>query len=183
MATDIWRRELEPLGIRTMTLVTTSVRTPAFTKVTMPQVSENSYYYVIRDYLGRLADGRLQDGGPTALECGLRIVREVEKGTTGEVWVGKDAGMNHWSWRLLPASIFVGSPTWHHPSASLLRITNMKTGIYTGWASQGLHRAGQGFRSDEDAKIIWLSSWRNTVSVFRFTNIVIDLLSKCIERH
>ena len=107
MASDIWRRELEPLGVRSLTLITTTVKTSAFDNVQMPKVPETSYYYSIRDYVYRLADGRLQDGGQDPLTYGLKVVSEVDKGTTGEIWVGKDAGMSHWSWKLLPKSIFV----------------------------------------------------------------------------
>ena len=113
MASDIWRRELEPLGVRTLTLITTSVKTPAFDNVEMPKVPESSYYYVIRDYVYRLADGRLQDGAPDPLTYGLKVVSEVDKGTVGEIWVGKDAGMNHWAWKLLPKSVFV-SFRWYY---------------------------------------------------------------------
>ena len=79
MASDIWRRELEPLGVRTLTLITTSVKTPAFDKVDMPRIPETSYYYVIRDYVYRLADDRLQDGAPDPLIYGLKVVSEVVK--------------------------------------------------------------------------------------------------------
>jgi 1-acylglycerone phosphate reductase len=107
MASDIWRRELEPLGVRTVTLITTSVKTQAFDNVEMPRIPETSYYYVIRDYIYRLADGRLQDGAPDPLKYGLQVVNEIDKGTSGEVWVGKDASMNHWTWKILPKSMFV----------------------------------------------------------------------------
>ena len=107
MASDIWRRELEPLGVRTLTLITTSVKTPAFDNVEMPKLPESSYYYVIRDYVYRLADGRLQDGASDPLTYGLKVVSEVDKGTVGEIWVRKDASMNHWAWKLLPKSVFV----------------------------------------------------------------------------
>ncbi|KAI8622989.1 short-chain dehydrogenase/reductase [Xylariaceae sp. FL1651] len=103
---DIWRRELEPLGVRSMTLVTTSVKTPAFENVTMPKVPENSYYYVIRDYVARLGSGVLQEGAPDPVTYGHSVVKAIEAGKIGEVWVGKDASMNHWSWKLLPKSMF-----------------------------------------------------------------------------
>jgi len=107
MASDIWRRELEPLGVRTLTLVTTSVLSGAFNNVEMPRIPETSYYYVIRDYLYKLADGHLQDGSPDPLTYGLKVVSEVDKGKVGEVWVGKEATMNYWSWRLLPKAMLV----------------------------------------------------------------------------
>ncbi|KAG8170253.1 hypothetical protein KVR01_000998 [Diaporthe batatas] len=105
MASGIWARELEPLGVRTLTLVTTSVKTPAFDNIPKPKIPEQSHYYVIRDYLERMADGRLQEGAPDTRTYGLKVVGEIEKGTTGEIWVGKDAGMNRWASKWLPQSI------------------------------------------------------------------------------
>jgi 1-acylglycerone phosphate reductase len=110
MASEIWRREFEPLGIRTMTLITTSVKTPAFDNIDKPKVPETSYYYVIREYLERLADGRLQEGAPDTRTYAINVIGEIERGVIGEVWVGKDANINHWALRLLPKRIFVSLP-------------------------------------------------------------------------
>jgi 1-acylglycerone phosphate reductase len=107
MASEIWRHELQPLGVRVITLITTSVKTSAFDKSEKPVIPETSYYYVIRDYLARITDGRLQDGAPDPRTYALKVVREVEKGAAGEVWVGKDAGMSRLMCQLLPKSIFV----------------------------------------------------------------------------
>jgi NAD(P)-dependent dehydrogenase (short-subunit alcohol dehydrogenase family) len=109
-STEIWRREFEPLGIRTLTLITTSVKAPAFERIEKPTIPETSYYYVIRDYLERLADGRLQEGAPDTRTYALKVIAEIEKGRTGEVWVGKDAGMNRWALKLFPQSVFVSFP-------------------------------------------------------------------------
>jgi 1-acylglycerone phosphate reductase len=83
------------------------VKTSAFENTEMPKIPETSYYYVIRDYIYRMADGRLQDGAPDPLTYGHKVVKAVQNGTSGEIWVGKDAGMNHWAWKLLPSSVFV----------------------------------------------------------------------------
>ena len=107
MASETWRHELEPLGVRTMTLVTTAVKTPAFGRIDKPEIPKTSYYYVIRKYIEQLADGRLQEGAPGPEAYALQVYKEVERGTTGQVWVGKDAAMNRWSLRLLPQSVFV----------------------------------------------------------------------------
>jgi 1-acylglycerone phosphate reductase len=107
MASDIWRREFEPLGVRTMTLITTSVKTPAFERIEKPQIPQSSYYYVIHEYIESLADGRLQEGAPDPRTYALKVVAAIEKGTTGDFWVGKDATVNRWSFKLLPKSLFV----------------------------------------------------------------------------
>jgi 1-acylglycerone phosphate reductase len=152
MASDIWRREFEPLGVRTLTLITTSVKTPAFDNVEMPKIPETSYYYVIRDYIYRLADGRLQDGAPDPLTYGLKVVNEVDKGTVGEIWVGKDAAMNHWAWKLLPKSVFVSFRRVSLPS--IICLISRTIGLHDGRLSQGHCRVGQSLRSDEDSKMM-----------------------------
>ncbi|CAJ2501949.1 Uu.00g048020.m01.CDS01 [Anthostomella pinea] len=107
IASSTWRRELAPLGVRTIALITTSVKTPAFDNVTMPEIPEGFYYYVIREYLYRLGSGQpLQDGAPDPVAYGLGVVGAIDAGKTGEIWVGKDAGVNYWSWKLLAESVF-----------------------------------------------------------------------------
>jgi 1-acylglycerone phosphate reductase len=107
MGSEIWRREFEPLGVRTITLITTSVKTPAFERIEKPHIHDSSYYYVIREYLERLADGRLQEGAPDPRTYALKVLAEVERGATGEIWVGKDAGMNRFVVKWFPQIVFV----------------------------------------------------------------------------
>jgi hypothetical protein len=92
-----------------LTLITTSVRTAGFEKDDVPRVPESSYYAAIRGYIERLAAGQLQDGAPDARVYAVQVVREIEKGKTGEVWVGKDAGVSMWMWRVLPRQWMVSS--------------------------------------------------------------------------
>ncbi|KAF2865190.1 short-chain dehydrogenase/reductase [Massariosphaeria phaeospora] len=106
MGSEIWRREFEPLGVRTITLITTSVKTPAFERIEKPHIHDSSYYFVIREYLERLADGRLQEGAPDARTYALKVLAEIERGATGEIWVGKDAGMNRFAVKWFPQMVF-----------------------------------------------------------------------------
>lgn len=156
MATDVWRRELQPLGVRTITLVTTSVKTQAFEHTVMPKVPETSYYSVIRDYVYGLADGRLQDGGQDPLTYGLGVVKAVDNGTVGEIWLGKDATMNYWSWKLLPQPVFVSFGDTRAPWFLSLAYqdANERIELYPGWDFQGFWGACQGGGSDEDEEII-----------------------------
>ena len=161
MASNVWRRELEPLGVRTLTLITTGVKTPAFDNVEMPKVPDASYYSVIRDYIYRLADGRLQDGAPDPLTYGLKVVIEVDKGTVGEVWVGKDASMSHWAWKLLPKSMFVSSfnrMMFHFALITWLIVGSAE--LYDGRISQNFHRIAQSLRSARDSEMIPASSYQ-----------------------
>ncbi|KAK7918206.1 hypothetical protein PG985_010080 [Apiospora marii] len=105
LASNTWQRELEPLGIRTMTLITCGVQTKAFDGVEAPRLPSNSYYRPISGYLGQLTDGRLQRGAMDAHRYAADVVRHVERGAVGEVWVGQNAGVTRLAWLLLPWSI------------------------------------------------------------------------------
>ncbi|KAK8092023.1 short-chain dehydrogenase/reductase [Apiospora hydei] len=107
LASNTWQRELAPLGIRTMTLITCGVKTKAFDSVEAPQLPTSSYYHAIRDYLAQLTDGRLQNDAMDAHRYARDVVRAVERGALGEVWVGQNAFASRMAWLLLPWSIIV----------------------------------------------------------------------------
>lgn len=91
LGSETWRLELAPLGVRTLTLITTGVKTNAFTNLKPIDIPANSHYFSIRDYVREVSDGRLQKDGITPKQYGSKVVREVEKGTSGKFWVGGDA--------------------------------------------------------------------------------------------
>ncbi|KAK2672700.1 Short-chain dehydrogenase/reductase SDR [Fusarium oxysporum f. sp. vasinfectum] len=63
-------------------------------------------YFEIRDFIHGLVDGRMQENGISAKQYATKVVGEVEKGTVGVVWAGKDASiLRLLSW-LLPQSVF-----------------------------------------------------------------------------
>ncbi|KAI1387868.1 NAD(P)-binding protein [Hypoxylon trugodes] len=103
---ETWRHELKPLGVRTLTLITCAVRTHNHLKTPRLQVPETSHYYAIRDFIHSILDGRLQNNAITARQYATKVVREIEKGSTGMVWVGTSASLFHWVWWLSPKSIF-----------------------------------------------------------------------------
>ncbi|KAK8007621.1 NAD(P)-binding domain protein [Apiospora arundinis] len=106
MASNTWRRELAPLGIRTITLITCGVKTKAFDNVEAPKIPADSYYHVIRDYLTGLVDGgQMQAGSMDAHRYARDVVRAVERGAEGEIWAGKDAFMARLGSLFFPRSI------------------------------------------------------------------------------
>lgn len=107
LGSETWRLELAPLGVRTLTLVTSAVKSNAFNNLAPPKVPENSYYHGLQEYITGLCDGSMQDDGITAKEFGDKVVRQVEKGATGKYWVGGGAvGARFAAW-LLPESLMV----------------------------------------------------------------------------
>lgn len=108
LGSETWRLELAPLGVRTVTLVTTAVKSNAFANIKPVDIPEKSYYYSIRDYIRETSDGRLQKDGITAKQFGVKVVREVENGTTGKCWVGGGATSARYGAWLLPNWMIVG---------------------------------------------------------------------------
>ncbi|KAJ9603913.1 hypothetical protein H2200_011435 [Cladophialophora chaetospira] len=102
LGSETWRLELAPLGVRTLTLVTTGVKSNSFANLELPKIPEGSYYRGLQGYIEEQSDGRLQANGITGKQFGDRVVREVERGTTGKFWVGGGAASARYGVKLLP---------------------------------------------------------------------------------
>lgn len=106
-ASETWQRELQPLGVRTITLITLAVNTGSFADHEPFELPEGSRYHEIRNLLRGMADGRMQEGAISPRQYAAHVVREVERGTSGTVWAGTHASLYRWAWWLSPQSIKV----------------------------------------------------------------------------
>lgn len=93
--------------MRTITLITTGVKTNFFSDPPVVEIPETSSYYPIRDFIHGLNDGRLQANAISARQYAAKVVREVEKGSAGPVWAGTDAQMSRFGVWLSPQWLFV----------------------------------------------------------------------------
>lgn len=107
MASETWRLELQPLGVRTITLITLAVKTNAQKNNNRIEIPESSYYYKIRDFIYGRSDGSMQESAITPRQYATKVVREVEKGTSGPVWAGTHAFSGRWGWWLSPQFVKV----------------------------------------------------------------------------
>ncbi|TVY83208.1 Short-chain dehydrogenase cctT [Lachnellula suecica] len=105
VGSETWRHELQPLGVRTITLSTCAVSTRFFNEYHAPELPETSYYYGIRDFIRHISSGSLQDKAISAEQYAKKVVLEVEKGTSGIVWAGTDAFMAHLGVALSPRPV------------------------------------------------------------------------------
>jgi 1-acylglycerone phosphate reductase len=106
-ASETWRLEFAPLGVRTITLMTPGVKTTFFDNLKPMTLPKTSHYYGIRDFIRELGDGRLQDDAMSAEEYAVKVIREVESGATGKVWPGRAAMMVRCLNWLLPQIVIV----------------------------------------------------------------------------
>jgi 1-acylglycerone phosphate reductase len=107
MASETWRLELQPLGVRTITLITLAVKTNALKNHQSIEIPETSYYYRVRDFIYGRTDGSMQEGAVTPRQYATKVVREVEKGTSVPVWAGAHASTGRWGWWLSPQFVKV----------------------------------------------------------------------------
>lgn len=106
-ASEIWRLELFLLGVRTLTVMTGSVRSNVFETMSVGTVPETSYYAAVGKEIFDLGDGRLAAYAISADAWAKMVVDAVEKGTTGKVWFGGAASATGWAAWLLPAWMMV----------------------------------------------------------------------------
>lgn len=109
MASETWRHELQPLGVRTITLYTCGVKTNYFANLEGKgtQIPETSRYYEHREFIEGIADGRLQKDAITPKQFATDVNGKIEKGATGPVWAGTNAFMARAGCTLSPQFVFV----------------------------------------------------------------------------
>lgn len=107
MGSEIWRLELALLGVRTITVMTGSVRSGIFGNLPGREVLEDSYYAEIGKDIYDMGDGRLADHACSAEAWATKVVAAVEKGTVGKVWFGGGASATAWGIWLLPGWVLV----------------------------------------------------------------------------
>jgi NAD(P)-dependent dehydrogenase (short-subunit alcohol dehydrogenase family) len=89
-ASEVWRLEMAPLGVRVMTLLTSGVETKFLAK--LPSLlPENSYYTCITDIIENQPEHIPFAISPETFAHD--VVRKVEKGTTGKYWIGGGVGL------------------------------------------------------------------------------------------
>lgn len=101
-ASETWRMELAPLGVRTITLMTGGVKTKFFDNYIQRQVPETSYYIGAKDAIQKMGDGSLQDSGVDRYAYASKVVQAVERKESGKLWVGGGAVPAKWALWLLP---------------------------------------------------------------------------------
>jgi NAD(P)-dependent dehydrogenase (short-subunit alcohol dehydrogenase family) len=110
-ASETWRHELAPFGVRTITLITMGVNTGSFTRPERkPTVlPESSRYAAIGDFVLGIQDGRMQKGAISPSEFAAKVVSEVEKGAYGTAWAGTQAFIGRLMFWLSPQPVLVSN--------------------------------------------------------------------------
>ncbi|KAL6248137.1 hypothetical protein RBB50_004392 [Rhinocladiella similis] len=106
-ASETFRLELARFDVRTITLISGGVKTKFFDNNQAARLPDGSFYENEKEFIYGLSDGRLQASAVNSKDYAHKVVREVEKGTSGKLWVGSGAGGAQYAVRLLPQWILV----------------------------------------------------------------------------
>ncbi|KAK9234332.1 hypothetical protein V1525DRAFT_391555 [Lipomyces kononenkoae] len=99
------RLELEPLGVRVITVMLRAVETGIFDDVDDLELPEMSYYHKARDFIDRQRKGLIyttkQDVTAT------NIVRDIVSGRTSYICLGAQSSLCWWLLKLLPEKVLI----------------------------------------------------------------------------
>lgn len=104
-----WRLELAPLGVRVITLVTGGIATSFLKNLEPVKLPEDSYYTSIKDMIEEQPEHVPMGMKPEAFA--LDVLRHVEKGSTGKIWIGGGAAIMRPAAWLSPQCLLVSHDT------------------------------------------------------------------------
>ena len=86
---EVMRLEMKPLGVRVVSVVTGVVASNFHDKQQFPELPASSYYKPIWEFLKERATGKqIEKDATNADEYARKVVRLVENGANGKIYVG-----------------------------------------------------------------------------------------------
>lgn len=98
------RLEMEPLGVRVITVMLGGVATQVFAGVEDLKLPEKSYYHSIWEYIDRSSKGLNFTNKQEADVTAKNLVHDIISGRRGYVWRGAMSSLSWWLFALLPES-------------------------------------------------------------------------------
>lgn len=106
MISESLRIELEPLGVRVLTVMLGQVGTQIYANSPLFQLPEGSPYEKIADTIARQSRGELNLNNEPAEVTARNLVRDTIDGRRGQIWRGGMAGTVYLTLWLLPTRLF-----------------------------------------------------------------------------
>lgn len=91
MASETWRLELQPLGVRVVVVVTGNIKSNFFNQDF--KLPEGSHYRPIENIIKEKSEGRMNSGETEPDVFADLVVTDVENGATGRIYRGQMAGL------------------------------------------------------------------------------------------
>jgi 1-acylglycerone phosphate reductase len=118
-ASESWRRELAPLGVRVIALVAGGIATNFIANLNVNQVPATSHYYSVKEAIEQVDKPENTKYFMPAEEFALQLMKKVEGGASGKIWLGGGVTMTRWLLWLLPIAWLV----------SCLRVRLLECGV------------------------------------------------------
>ena len=104
-ASETWRLELAPLGVRVIVLITGGIATKFLNNMPNVELPEDSYYLCIKDVIAKEEEGVPFGVKPEVFA--QDVLRYVENGTKGKIWIGGASTLARLAVWLFPQAILV----------------------------------------------------------------------------
>ncbi|KAF2993113.1 hypothetical protein E8E14_000048 [Neopestalotiopsis sp. 37M] len=90
-ASETWRLELEPLGVRVVTVVAGTVATRFHGNTNEIKLAEDSYYLPVKEILDKKQRGKPGSQKMSAEEFATAVVSDILAGKSGKIWRGSES--------------------------------------------------------------------------------------------
>jgi 1-acylglycerone phosphate reductase len=130
-ASEGWRLEMAPLGVRVITLVTGGVATNFLANLESITLPEDSYYRSIKAMIEEQPDRVPLGMEPEAFA--MDVLRRVENGSSGKFWVGGGSIIARWAAWIFPQSALVSTQL----SSTCLLVLRILIRAYRTWSRFG----------------------------------------------
>jgi 1-acylglycerone phosphate reductase len=106
-ASESWRRELAPLGVRVIALVAGGIATNFMANLDVSKVPATSHYYPVKEAVEEVDKPENAKYFMDADIFAQQLIGKVEGGASGKVWLGGGVTMVRWLLWLLPMAWLV----------------------------------------------------------------------------
>jgi 1-acylglycerone phosphate reductase len=110
-ASEGWRLELAPLGVRVITLITGGIATNFLTNLQTVELPEDSYYICVKDVIERQPNST---GMMKPELFAIEVLSQVEQGGTGKFWIGTGSVIARLALWLCPQGVLVSNLLMRH---------------------------------------------------------------------
>ena len=125
VGSEVWRLELAPLGVRTITIMAGGIDTNFLANLPNLPLLDTSQYHSIKDIVQTQRETVPYGVAPDVFAA--QVLQKVEQGATGKVWLGGATLPARIALWLLPSSFIVSV---HFQKAQCLLMLCLRTGSW-----------------------------------------------------
>ncbi|KAK9482626.1 hypothetical protein V1527DRAFT_475748 [Lipomyces starkeyi] len=117
------RLELEPLGVRVVTVMLGAVDTGIFADIDDLALPENSYYHIARDFIDRQRKGLIYTTKQNRDVTAKNLVHDIVSGRSSYIWRGALSSLSWWLMSFLPDRLITSMMNSDNGLAEIRRVS------------------------------------------------------------